>query len=102
MVSLTPITSAVAAGRDNVTFRLPKPKPASAVKNTVGNLSAPLRMTIRYKKVNLALQGRILDDHLDTLNGQKFLIIKNTLILMPMDITQINTLIILWLVVVQV
>ena len=49
MVSLTPITSAVAAGRDNVTFRLPKPKPASAVKNTVGDITPHANLIILYK-----------------------------------------------------
>ena len=37
-VSSSPIPSAVAAGRDNVTYRLPKPKPASPVKTTVGDV----------------------------------------------------------------
>ena len=38
-VSSTPIYSAVASGRDNVTFRLPKPTPSSPVKTTVGDVT---------------------------------------------------------------
>ena len=37
--SSTPIPSGAATNRDNVTFRLPKPKHASPVKNTVGELT---------------------------------------------------------------
>ena len=76
-VSSIPTPSEVATTTDNVTFRLPKPKHTSPVKNTVGELTPRANLLNSYKwpaREELAYPGTqkaIKEDATATVSGSK-------------------------------